>query len=102
VLSGLGGVAVIAAGISEIVALSSIGQLSFDCPKNVCVRGTAGGDAYIRAQDAEKAADILVGVGLPTFGAGISLLSLGGGMRKSVRATPMLGTVTGARLEVDL
>src|SRR5512134_2411952 len=74
VCAGLGGATLMAAGITWLVAAGESMALDDECPNKICYTGTRGGDAYERARDAERGADILVGIGAPVMGAGIMML----------------------------
>jgi hypothetical protein len=104
-LMGLGGLTMIAAGITYLVAWGDSRALDDECPNQVCIEGTRGGDSLERAKDASDAADILAGIGAPVFGTGLVLLlysaALGGEKTSRLRASPSV-TPGGARTRLEV
>src|SRR5262249_37735975 len=86
VAAGLGVLTLAAAGITWLVAASEAATLHSECPNNVCVEGTTGGNAYETARDASRAANVLAGIGTPLLATGIVMLlfSSATGPRRSV------------------
>lgn len=93
IIAGVGGLSLFASGITAIVAGGAAASLSTDCPNHTCVKGTPGGDAYATVRDSSKATQVLLGIGLPSLGGGLSLLLLGSavGGRSSVSINPTVG-----------
>jgi hypothetical protein len=94
VLGGLGMLAMLAAGISWITAASNAARLDTECPQNICYEGTPGGDALETARDAEVAASVLTGVGMPLLAGGLVLVVFSRSLSSSeppVRALPAVG-----------
>jgi hypothetical protein len=92
ILGGIGTLALLAGGITWLVAASDSALLSHDCPHHGCVRGTPGGDELVTARKTSRATDVLVGGGLPAAGVGYSLLILGSGFGKGqVHISPSVG-----------
>ncbi|MCC6527138.1 MAG: hypothetical protein IT373_31105 [Polyangiaceae bacterium] len=77
VLAGLGAGALVAASLAWTVAGASALGLERDCPDHKCVEGTPGARTYRRVRDGARAADILVGVGMPVLTGGLLLVVLG-------------------------
>lgn len=74
IFAGLGGMSLMAASITWIVAASNAAGLDDDCPNKVCVEGSFGADRLQTARDSEKAAAILTGIGTPMLAGGLVLL----------------------------
>lgn len=93
IFAGLGGMSLMAASITWIVAAGNAAGLDDDCPNKICVEGTFGADRLQTARDAEKAAAILTGIGTPMLAGGMVLLlyasAFPGGSRGPVKAAPV-------------
>lgn len=74
IFAGLGGMSLMAASITWIVAAGNAAGLDNDCPNKMCVEGSIGADRLQTARDAEKAAAILTGIGTPMLAGGMVLL----------------------------
>jgi hypothetical protein len=84
----------LAAGISWITAASNAAKLDTECPDKICYEGTPGGDALETARDAEVAASVLTGVGMPLLAGGLVLVVFSRSLSSSeppVRALPAVG-----------
>jgi hypothetical protein len=81
VFTGLGGLTVMASGITWLVAWGKSGGLDDDCPEGYCIEGTRGGDRYQAVEDLAATSELLLGLGASATLSGIALLVLGGTLR---------------------
>jgi hypothetical protein len=105
VVAGLGALTMFAASVTWLTAWTkSLDVDEENCPGHQCVEGTRGGDAYEATKDLARATDILLGVGLPAIGGGLSMLIIGASMRGDETSSHARVTVrptgAGASLEV--
>jgi hypothetical protein len=98
---GLGAATFLAAGITWTVAAASAARADQECPNDRCVEGTIGADSLRTARDAEKGADVLVGIGAPVLATGLVLAIVARGLRSgskraaAVTAAPVVGSTGG-------
>lgn len=79
-LAGLGALALLGASITWMVALGEAEALDDECYDYDCYENSRGGEALVRARDAEKGAGIVAGIGVPVLVSGLVVLLFGAGM----------------------
>jgi hypothetical protein len=96
-LAGLGGLGLLGASITWLVAAGERLALNNECYDKICYEDSPGGDTLVRARDAERAAGIVFGLSVPVLATGLVLVLVGSGLKPQSNPTLRVAPVVGPK-----